>query len=205
VGADYPPECDPRTISDATDNNNRKLPRLSSFYLDDGSCSEHIGETTQRVIWNGRPWNLTAPESLVSPPSETKRNGTPLDIRPLNDFVTQAHKLGAIIVNGDRAIAADTPVGLRLVMVVHDLVAEGPGEFSLQTIIAVRLCGSTEGFSGSALYIGPRKGVNLTEWWRNRKSQRWIDGYREAFSLSVADALEWAAGEANVMQSRSAQ
>jgi hypothetical protein len=116
-------------VSDATDNNNRKLPRLSSFYLDDGSCSEHIGETTQRVIWNGRPWNLTAPESLVSPPSETKRNGTPLDISPLNDFVTQAHKLGAIIVNGDRAIAADTPVGLRLVMVVHDLVAEGPGIF----------------------------------------------------------------------------
>src|SRR6266446_3183403 len=127
-------------VSDATDNNNRKLPRLSSFYLDDGSCSEHIGETTQRVIWNGRPWNLTAPESLVSPPSETKRNGTPLDIRPLNDFVTQAHKLGGIIVNGVRAIAA---VGLRLVMVVHDLVAEGPGEFSLQTIIAVRVCGST--------------------------------------------------------------
>jgi hypothetical protein len=155
-------------VSDATDNKNRKFPRFSSFYLDDGSCSEHIGETTQRVIWNGCPWNLTAPESLVSPPSETKRNGTPLDIRPLNDFVTQAHKLGAIIVNRDRAIAADTPVGLRLVM----------------------LCGSTERFSGSALYIGPRKGVNLTEWWRSRKSQRWIDGYREAFSLSVADALE---------------
>jgi len=64
-------------VSDATDNNNiRKLPRLSSFYPDDGSCSEHIGETTQRVIWNGRSWNLTAPESLVSPLSETKRNGT---------------------------------------------------------------------------------------------------------------------------------
>jgi hypothetical protein len=79
---------------------------------------------------------------------------------------------------------------------VHDLVAEGPGEFSLQTIIAVRLCSSTERFSGSALYIGPRKGVNLTEWWRSRKSQRWIDGYREAFSLSVTDALEWAAAKA---------
>jgi len=156
-------------------------------------------------MWNERLWNLTAPEALVSPPSETRRNGTPLDIRPLNDLVTQAQKLGANIVNGDRAIAADTPVGLRLVMVVHDLVAEGPGKFSLQTIIAVRLCGSIERVSRSALYIGPRKGVALTEWWRSRKSQRWIDGYREAFSLSVADALEWAAGEANVVQPQSAR
>jgi hypothetical protein len=192
-------------VSDATDNPDRKLPQLRSFYLDDGSCSEHIGEITQRVMWNERLWNLTAPEALVSPPSETRRNGTPLDIRPLNDLVTQAQKLGANIVNGDRAFAADTPVGLRLVMVVHDLVAEGPGKFSLQTIIAVRLCGSIERVSRSALYIGPRKGVALTEWWRSRKSQRWIDGYREAFSLSVADALEWAAGEANVVQPQSAR
>ncbi len=38
----------------------------------------------------------------------------------------------------------------------------------------------------------------------SRKSQRWIDAYREAFSLSVADALKWAAGE-TVMQPKSAQ
>jgi len=183
----------------ASDENARPLPLLHSFYQDDESCSEHVGEATKQVTWNGQTWYLTAPESLVSPPSETKRNGTPLDIRPLNDFVSQAQKLGAIIVNGDRAIAADTPVGLRLVMVVHEFVAEGPGKFSLQTIIAVRLCGSTERFSGSALYIGPPKGVNLTEWWRSRKSQRWIDGYREAFSLSVADALEWAAAKASTL------
>jgi len=183
----------------ASDENARPLPLLHSFYQDDESCSEHVGEATKQVTWNGRTWYLTAPESLVSPSSETKRNGTPLDIRPLNDFVSQAQKLGAIIVNGDRAIAADTPVGLRLVMVVHEFVAEGPGKFSLQTIIAVRLCGSTERFSGSALYIGPPKGVNLTEWWRSRKSQRWIDGYREAFSLSVADALEWAAAKASTL------
>jgi len=188
----------------ATDNNGGNLPRLRSFYRDDGSCLAQSGEVVRRVTWNGHPWNLTAPESLVSPASETKRNGTPLDISPLNEFVTQAQKLGAVV-SDDGAVAADPAIGLRLVMVVHDLVTEGPGSFSLQTIIAVRLCGSTERFSGNALYIGRLKGVSLTEWWRSRKSQRWIDGYREAFSLSVTDALEWAAGEANVMQSRSAQ
>jgi len=193
-------------VCGATDTNNRQLPRLYSFYSDDGSCSEHTGEKTQTVIWNGRPWNLTALESLASPPSETKRTGTPLDIRPLSEFVMQAQKLGALPVNGGgRATPADTPVGLRLVMVTHDLLADEPARFSLQTIIAVRLCDSSEKSSASALYIGPPGGVNLTEWWRSSKSQRWIDGYREAFSLSVADALKWAAGEVNVMRSPSAQ
>lgn len=81
-------------VGDAADSNNRKLPRLYSFYLDDGSCVEHSGERTQELIWNGRSWNLTAPEALVSPPSETERTGTPLDIRPLHAFLTQAQKLG---------------------------------------------------------------------------------------------------------------
>ena len=190
-------------VSQAIYNNGRTIPRLYSYYQDDGSCQERMGEATQRIVWNGRPWNIMAPESLMSPPSETKRNGTPLDIRPLNEFATQAQKQGAVVVGGDRdsAIAAHSPVLLRLVMVVHDRVADSPGNFSLQTIIAVRLCGAVDEASGSVVYIGPRKGVNLTEWWRSRKSQRWMDGYREAFALSVGDALEWAAGEANGIKS----
>lgn len=186
-------------VSDAADTNVRKIPPLNSFYLDDGSCAEHSGEKTQTVIWNGRRWNLTAPESLVSPPYETKRNGTALEVRPLSEFVAQAQKLGATLVNDDRAIAADNPIALRLVMVVHDLLVEGPAKFSLDTIIAVRLCSSSGNFSGSALYIGPREGRYITEWWRSHRSQRWIDEYRQSFSLSVADALEWAAGQAKVM------
>lgn len=194
------------TVSAGIDYSDRTLQRLRSFYLDDGSCLERAGEITQRVVWNGRTWNLTAPETLVSPSSETKRTGTPLDIKPLKEFVTQAEKAGATIVNGEGAIAANAPLGLRLVMVVHNPVTEESGAVSLQTAIAVRLCASTERFSGSTLYIGPRKGVNFTErWTQRRKSKRWIEGYRDAFSLSVADALERAAGEVNVIGSRSAQ
>jgi hypothetical protein len=191
--------------SQAADNQVRELPRFNSFYQDDGSCSEHLLESTETVIWNGRTWILTAPVSLVSPPSETKRNGTPLDVKPLSEFVTQAQKQGAVLASDDLANAAESSVKLRLVTVTHDLVAEGSGTFSLQTIIAVRLCGAVEKSSESTLYIGPRKGVILTEFWRSRKSQRWIDGYRDAFALSVANALEWAGDEANAMQSRNAQ
>lgn len=192
-------------VSGATDTNVRKIPPLNSFYLDDGSCAQHSGEKTQTVNWNGRRWNVTAPESLVSPPYETKRNGTPLEVTPLSEFVVQAQKLGATLVNDDRAIAADNPVALRLVMVVHDLLVEGPAKFSLDTIIAVRLCGSSGNISGSALYIGPREGRYITEWWRSNKSQRWIDEYRHSFSLSVADALEWAMREVNGTQPKSVQ
>src|SRR5579872_5981594 len=60
----------------------RQMPVLYSYYMDDGSCAEQVGESTQTVIWRGRPWNLTALTALVSPRSETRRNGTPLDIRP---------------------------------------------------------------------------------------------------------------------------
>jgi len=59
-----------------------------------GPARNTLGKITQRVMWNERLWNLTAPEALVSPPSETRRNGTPLDIRPLNDLVTQASEIG---------------------------------------------------------------------------------------------------------------
>jgi len=186
-------------------SSDRELPRLYSFYLDDESCSEHAGEATRTVIWNGRPWNLTAPVEMVSPPSETKRNGTPLIVRPLDDFVTQAQRLGATIPNSDRPTVAVSAVQLRLVLAVHDLVAEEAAKYSLQTIIVVRLCSSIERGSASALHVGPREGVYLTDWWGRRKSERWINGYREAFSLSVADALEWAADEVNVMRLQNVQ
>jgi hypothetical protein len=179
----------------ASDENARPLPLLRSFYQDDESCSEHVGEATKQVTWNARTWYLTAPESLVSPPSETKRNGTPLDVKPLGEFISQAQLRGAILVSGDQTTAPGFAVRLRLVMVVHNIWAEEPATFSLQTNIAVRLCDAAAKSSRGALYIGPWKGVNLIEWWRTRKSQRWIDGYREAFSLSVADALDWAAAK----------
>jgi hypothetical protein len=181
------------------DVNARRLPLLHSFYQDDESCSEHIGEATKQVTWNGRTWYLTAPESLVSPPSETKRNGTPLDVKPLSEFISQAQLRRATLVSGDPTTAPSFAVRLRLVMVVHEILASEPAAFSLQTEIAVRLCDAAGKSSGGALYIGPWKGVNLIEWWRSRKSQRWIDGYREAFSLSVADALEWAAANATTL------
>ncbi len=130
--------------SQAADVNVRRLPKLYSFYQDDALCSQHSGEARQVVTWNGRTWHLMAPVSLVSPPSETKRNGTPLDVKPLSEFVTQAQKHGAVIVSDIPVNAAEFPVVVRLVMLVHDLVAEGPGTFSLQTIVAVRLCGASE-------------------------------------------------------------
>jgi hypothetical protein len=193
------------SVSQATNNNDRKLPRLSSFYQDDGSCSEHVGDATQGIIWDARRWNLTAPRSLVSPSSETNRNGTPLDVKPLNEFILQAQRREAIVVSGDHgAIAANSSVGLRLVMVVHDLVAEGPWTFSLQTIVAVRLCGSGKNMPVNTLYVGPRKGVYIRNWWRSRKSEQYVEGYRTAFALSVADAIEWAAGQAPELVSEDA-
>jgi hypothetical protein len=191
--------------SQAADVNARTLPKLYSFYQDDALCWEHAGEATQVVTWNGRTWHLTAPLLLVSPPSETKRNGTPLDVKQLDTLTTEAVAHGASLSGGEGQRVEEQPLRLRLVVVVHDLAADEPATFYLETIVAVRLCGATEKSSASVLYVGPRKGVKITEWWRSRKSQRWIDGYRNAFELSVADALEWAAGEATTIQSRSLQ
>jgi len=180
---------------------NRPLPLVSSFYQDDESCSEHAGEATQPVSWHGHLWYLTAPVSLVSPPAETKRVGTPLDVRPLDLFVNQAQLRGASVAGGDGQLAKETPIRLRLVLAVHSLTALGPGTYSLQSIIAVRLCKNA---STSLLYVGPRKGVTVKDWWKRRKSERWIDAYRDAFSLAVADALDWAADNAMVVTSRDA-
>ena len=178
---------------------NRPLPLVSSFYQDDESCSENLGEATQQVTWHGRVWSFTAPVSLVSPPAETKRVGTPLDVRPLDVFVSQAQLSGA---SGAGQLARQMPIRLRLVLVVHSLTALGPGTYSLQSIIAVRLCKNA---STSLLYVGPRKGVTVKDWWKRRKSERWINAYRDAFSLAVADALNWAADNAMVVTSRDAR
>jgi hypothetical protein len=186
----------------ASDENTRPLPLVNSFYQDDESCSEHVGEATQRVTWNGQAWYLTAPVLLVSPPAETKRVGTPLDVRPLDVFVNQAQLREANVASGDAQLAKQIPIRLRLVLAVHDLTSLGPGTYSLQSIIAVRLCGAVKNAPSSLLYVGPRKGVNIKDWWNQRKSERWINAYRDAFSLAVADALDWAADNAIVLTSR---
>jgi hypothetical protein len=189
----------------ASDENSRPLPLVNSFYQDDELCSEHVGEATQPVTWNGQVWYLTAPVSLVSRPAETKRLGTPLDVRPLDVFVNQAQSRGASVVGGDGQLAKEIPIRLRLVLAVHDLTSLGPGTYSLQSIIAVRLCGAVKNVSTSLLYVGARKGVTIKDWWNRRKSERWINAYRDAFSLAVTDALDWAADKAIVAMPRNAK
>jgi hypothetical protein len=179
----------------AVDDSATALPRVYSFYQDNKSCSELPGEATKAVLWNGRTWYLTAPALLVSPPAETKRVGTPLNVRPLDVFVEQAVLQGASVTKVDAPSATDMPMHLRLVLAVHSQVALGPGTYSLQSIIAVRLCTEGENNRTSILYVGPKKGVTVKDWWDRRKSERWVNAYRDAFSLAIADALHWAADQ----------
>jgi hypothetical protein len=179
------------------DESTRHLPRVYSYFEDDKSCSELTGEATQAVNWNGRTWYLTAPMSLVSPPAETKRVGTPLEVRPLDVIVHQAQLRGAAVLDGNTngKLATEMSIRLRLVLLVHDLTPLDLGVYSLQSIIAVRLCEADQNALVSSLYVGPRKGIDIKDQWHRNKSERWINGYRDAFSLAVADALDWAAAK----------
>ena len=175
----------------------RPLPLAYSYYVDDPSCTAHEGEETRAVAWNGQIWTITTLVSLTSPRSETRRLGTLLDVRPLEVFLKQAQTLGADVVVSDETLPRKEPHHLRLVLVVHDLLAapSGAATYSLQSIIAVRLCTSKDNHLTSALYVSPRKGVTIKDWWKRRSSPRWVDTYREAFSLAVADSINWAKTE----------
>jgi len=179
----------------AADESTRHLPPVYSYRQYDESCTEHAGEATQAVTWNGHSWYLTAPESLVSPASETERVGTPLDVRPLEVFVEQARLRGAGLSKPVAPASTGLPIQLRLVLAVHALTPLGPNTYSLQSIIAVRLCTSEQNGSAGLLYLGPRKGVAIKDWWHRNKSEKWVKGYRDAFTLAVADALDWAAAQ----------
>ena len=185
----------PASWSGPSHEETRHLPLFSSFYQDDEASLERAGESTQEVEWNGRAWFITAPMSLTSPPREAAREGTPLELTPLNVFVAQLLARGASVATHDGAM--QQPVRLRLVLVTHHPTALGPATFSLQVVIAVRFCAMAAHPPVSALYVGPWKGATIKDWWgAPRSSDRWTSGYRDAFSLAVADALDWAANEA---------
>jgi hypothetical protein len=169
-----------------------RLPSRWSFYQDDAECREQPGEATRRVLWKDQLWTVTAPQTVQSPRSETKRVGTPLDIRPLETFVAQLRSRGASDAPADAKPSSGAAPRLRLVLVVHEQNALGPGSYQLQSIIAVRWCGLAKGRPVSVLRVGPRKGVTITDWWARLKSERWRDSYRQAFALAVGEALEWA-------------
>jgi hypothetical protein len=177
-------------------------PLVHSFYQDDQSCSEHAGEATQEMTWNGQTWDLTAPLSVISPPEEVARVGTPLDVRPLDVFVSQAKLRGGVEADPTVSSAGTRAIRLRLVRVVHSLVPVGPATYSLQSIIWVRLCETVGSALPSALYEGPRKGVTIKDWWMRRKSERWVNAYGDAFSLAVGDALDWAAAQTLALMPR---
>jgi hypothetical protein len=172
------------------------LPYFWSFYQDDVACLEHTGEATQRVLWKDRVWSVTAPLAVDSPRAETRRVGTPLILRPLETFVAELHARGATDAPADAQPNPDAAPRLRLVLVVHEQNALGPGTYQLQSIIAVRWCGVANGMPGTVRRVGPRQGVTITDWWDRQKSERWKESYRQAFTLAVGEALEWAQAQA---------
>jgi hypothetical protein len=179
----------------AMGDNTAKLIRFFSYHSDEPGCRANPATDLELVVdADHERWVIVAPRRVISPESERKRAGEPLDIEiaePLQSTLRQ--RLSDSRSQGRIQSGESNITRIKIVSVSHDVAGLGMGKAQAHIRLDFRICINGDVPESSVVRTVTRNGPDMSTLWHQPRGEELRHGFQqaadEAFSAIVDFAL----------------